>query len=47
MNMEKPISTNERTAEFTEKEQKLKRNMNQIKHKIAVISGKGGVGKAQ
>jgi ATP-binding protein involved in chromosome partitioning len=44
--MEKHVATEKRVAEFTEKEQKLKRNMSQIKHKIAVISGKGGVGKS-
>lgn len=44
--MEKQIATEKRIAEFTEKEQKLKRNMSRIKHKIAVISGKGGVGKS-
>jgi len=43
--MEKQIAT-EKRIEFTEKEQKLKRNMSHIKHKIAVISGKGGVGKS-
>lgn len=30
----------------TEEEQKLKERMSKIKHKIAVISGKGGVGKS-
>ena len=44
--MEKPIANKKTTAESTEKEQKLKRNMSHIKHKIAVISGKGGVGKS-
>ena len=44
--MEKQIATEKRIAEFTEKEQKLKRNMSHIKHKIVVISGKGGVGKS-
>ena len=29
-----------------EKDQNLKKNMNKIKHKIAIISGKGGVGKS-
>jgi len=29
-----------------EKDKKLKKNMNKIKHKIAIISGKGGVGKS-
>ena len=38
--------TEKRIVEFTEKDQKLKKNMNRIKHKIAVISGKGGVGKS-
>jgi len=33
-------------AEFAEKDQKLKKNMSKIKHKIAIISGKGGVGKS-
>jgi ATP-binding protein involved in chromosome partitioning len=46
MDMEKPIAPEKGIAEFTEKEQKLKRNMGLIKHKIAVISGKGGVGKS-
>ncbi len=44
--MEKQAATKKRIAEFTEKNQKLKKNMNRIKHKIAVISGKGGVGKS-
>ncbi len=44
--MEKQVVTGKRIAEFNEKEQKLKRNMSHIKHKIAVISGKGGVGKS-
>ncbi|PVX26581.1 MAG: ATP-binding protein [Candidatus Bathyarchaeum sp.] len=44
--MEKQAATEKRIAEFTEKDQKLKNNMNRIKHKIAVISGKGGVGKS-
>ena len=43
--MEKQI-TNKRNVEFDEKNQKLERNMKHIKHKIAVISGKGGVGKS-
>ena len=30
----------------TEEQQKLKERMGKIKHKIAVISGKGGVGKS-
>ncbi|MCW4016165.1 MAG: Mrp/NBP35 family ATP-binding protein [Candidatus Bathyarchaeota archaeon] len=44
--MEKQAATEKRIAEFTEKDQKLKNNMSRIKHKIAVISGKGGVGKS-
>jgi ATP-binding protein involved in chromosome partitioning len=44
--MEKQAATEKRIADFTKKDQKLKKNMNRIKHKIAVISGKGGVGKS-
>ena len=44
--MEKQIDTKEKNVEFSEKDQKLKKNMGHIKHKIAVISGKGGVGKS-
>ena len=44
--MEKQIATKEKNVEFNEKDQKLKQNMGHIKHKIAVISGKGGVGKS-
>ena len=44
--MEKQAAAEKRIAEFTEKDQKLKKNMSRIKHKIAVISGKGGVGKS-
>lgn len=44
--MEKQAATEKRIEEFTEKDQKLKRNMNRVKHKIGVISGKGGVGKS-
>jgi len=36
----------ERKREWAEQEKRLKRNMSRIKHKIAVISGKGGVGKS-
>jgi ATP-binding protein involved in chromosome partitioning len=46
MNMEKHVTTDKRREEFAQREQKLKRNMGYIKHKIAVISGKGGVGKS-
>jgi ATP-binding protein involved in chromosome partitioning len=46
MNMGKQIATEKRTSKFTEQERRLKRNMSHIKHKIAVISGKGGVGKS-
>jgi len=44
--MEKQIATKEKNVQFSEKDQKLKKNMGHIKHKIAVISGKGGVGKS-
>jgi ATP-binding protein involved in chromosome partitioning len=44
--MEKQAATEKRIAEFNEKDRKLKKNMSRIKHKIAVISGKGGVGKS-
>lgn len=36
----------DRRSQILEQEQKLKDRMNKIKHKIAVISGKGGVGKS-
>jgi len=36
----------ERRKQFLEQEEKLKARMSKIKHKIAVISGKGGVGKS-
>ena len=44
--MENQSATEKRIVDFTEKDQKLKKNMSRIKHKIAVISGKGGVGKS-
>jgi ATP-binding protein involved in chromosome partitioning len=44
--MENQAAAEKRIVEFTEKDQKLKKNMDRIKHKIAVISGKGGVGKS-
>ncbi len=44
--MEKPIAPEKAMTEFAEKQQKLEKNMSHIKHKIAVISGKGGVGKS-
>ena len=44
--MEKPIASEKTMTDLTEKDQKLKNNMGRIKHKIAVISGKGGVGKS-
>ena len=37
---------NDPKKERTAQEQRLKLKMNKIKHKIAVISGKGGVGKS-
>jgi len=36
----------EREKQFSEQEQKLRAKMSKVKHKIAVISGKGGVGKS-
>jgi len=36
----------DRAKEMADQEERLKRNMSRIKHKIAVISGKGGVGKS-
>jgi ATP-binding protein involved in chromosome partitioning len=41
----KPSPTLERRAQQMELQQKIDANMARIKHKIAVISGKGGVGK--
>jgi ATP-binding protein involved in chromosome partitioning len=37
---------NERRKQLQEQEEQLKRRMADVKHKIAVISGKGGVGKS-
>jgi ATP-binding protein involved in chromosome partitioning len=36
----------EREKQFSDQEQKLRAKMNKVRHKIAVISGKGGVGKS-
>lgn len=36
----------EKRKEMVEQEQKVRERMNKIRHKIAVISGKGGVGKS-
>ena len=36
----------EREKQFSDQEQKLKTRMSKVRHKIAVISGKGGVGKS-
>jgi ATP-binding protein involved in chromosome partitioning len=44
--MEEQMSMEEREKERTAQEQRLKRNLSRIKHTIAVISGKGGVGKS-
>ncbi len=38
--------TLDRNRQLVEQEQKLRIKMNKIKHKVAVISGKGGVGKS-
>ncbi len=42
----KLIEHNEPNRAATEQEQRLKTKMSKIKHKIAIISGKGGVGKS-
>jgi ATP-binding protein involved in chromosome partitioning len=42
----KPTEYNEPKRAETEQEQRLKMKMSKIKHKIAIISGKGGVGKS-
>ena len=42
----KPTAHTEQKSAATEQEQRLKMKMNKIKHKIAIISGKGGVGKS-
>jgi len=42
----KPYEQKEQKKAATEQEQRLKTKMSKIKHKIAVISGKGGVGKS-
>jgi ATP-binding protein involved in chromosome partitioning len=39
-------STSERRNELIEQEKKVKERMGKIRHKVAVISGKGGVGKS-
>ena len=36
----------EREKQFSDQEQKLRAKMSKVRHKIAVISGKGGVGKS-
>jgi Mrp family chromosome partitioning ATPase len=36
----------EREKQFSDQEQKLRTKMSKVRHKIAVISGKGGVGKS-
>ncbi len=42
----KPTAHTEANRAATEQEQRLKTKMSKIKHKIAIISGKGGVGKS-
>ena len=44
--MGEQVAIEARKKELTEQEQRLQRNMSRIRHKIAVISGKGGVGKS-
>lgn len=42
----KPVANAKPIGAVTEQEQKLKTKMSKIKHKMAIISGKGGVGKS-
>jgi ATP-binding protein involved in chromosome partitioning len=42
----KPTARTDANSSIAEQEQRLKMRMSKIKHKIAVISGKGGVGKS-
>ncbi|PVX27603.1 MAG: ATP-binding protein [Candidatus Bathyarchaeum sp.] len=44
--MEEQAAQEKTNFEFNVKNQKLKENMSHIKHKIAIMSGKGGVGKS-
>jgi Mrp family chromosome partitioning ATPase len=44
--MEKQISMEERQRELVEKEERLKRNMRGVKHKITVMNDRGGGGKS-
>lgn len=46
MSMTSEINAIEKKKQLFEQEQKLKAKMSKINHKIAVISGKGGVGKS-
>ena len=46
MMIEKQAAPEKTNTQLNTEEQKLKENMSRIKHKIAVISGKGGVGKS-
>lgn len=44
--MSKKVDMEKRTREIQEEMRKLKSRMSKIKHKIAILSGKGGVGKS-
>ena len=46
INMTSTVEVAERRAKMIEQDQKVREKMNKIRHKIAVISGKGGVGKS-
>jgi len=46
MSRDKVAQYAERMKQIKEQEQRLKTRMRKVKHKIAVISGKGGVGKS-
>jgi ATP-binding protein involved in chromosome partitioning len=46
MNKDNPSGINDRQAQQQLQDQKIKENMAKIKHKIIIMSGKGGVGKS-
>ena len=43
--MQEEVNAQEKKKALEEREENIKKNMEKIKHKIVVISGKGGVGK--
>ena len=44
--MSKEVDMEKRSSEIQDEMRKLKSRMSKIRHKIAVLSGKGGVGKS-